>query len=336
MNKIMIICAFLFCSVLHAQTASEYKIVNRIHLDGDGGWDYVSADNSTDRLFVSHSTMMQVVDLHTGKLLATIPGTHGVHGIALATDLNKGFISCGKVDSVLVIDLTTFEVLAEIAVTGRNPDAILYDIFSGMVFSFNHEGNNTSVIDAHSNKIIATIALDGQPEFAVTDGKGNVYVNIEDKNSICVINSKTLKVEKTWSIAPGEEPTGLAMDVDRNILFTVCHNQRMMILDAQNGNIITSLPIGQRVDGAAFDPVTKRAYSSNGDVTLTVIQEEDNNSFHVMDNIATAKGARTLDIHTKSHHLFLPTADFEVNTGESQKRVIKRNSFVILEVAPMK
>jgi DNA-binding beta-propeller fold protein YncE len=331
------IAAFSFSQgAINAQTnPSQYKILNRIHIDGDGGWDCLTADDATNFLYVSHSSMVQVVDCTTGKLAGRISNTKGVHGIAVAAEFNKGFITCGKEDSITVFDLKTFTVLGNIAATGKGPDAIIYDNFSHLIFAFNGDGNNATVIDPKSDKVVATIALEGRPEFPISDEHGKVYINIEDKSSISVIDSKKLTVEKTWPIAPGEEPSGLAMDVENQILFAVCHNKIMVIADARTGKVMATVPIGERVDGAAFDPILKRAYSSNGDGTLTVVQEEKNGKFTVLENIATQRGARTIALNGKTHHLFLPTAEFEPNPDKTSKRpLIKPDSFVILEVAP--
>lgn len=340
----LLICLILFGSGirLNAQTnSSEYKIVNKFQIEGDGGWDYLTADDSTGRLFISHGTIVQVVDSKTGKLLGTIPDTKGVHGIAVANDLNKGFISNGRDSSVTIFDLKTLATITKINVTGKNPDAILYDKLTHRVFTFNGRTSNVTVIDATTNKVIGTIVVEGKPEFSVTDGKGKIYVNIEDKSMIDVINSNTLKVEQHWSIAPGEEPSGLALDNENHRLFSVCSNKLMVVVDAQTGKVITTLPIGDRVDGAAFDPVKKRAYSSNGDGTLTVVQEENKNQFKVLENIATQKGARTIAIDKKTHHVFLPTAEFgpapEATKDNPRPRpTIKPNSFVVLDIAPLK
>jgi len=327
----------LFSAIGFAQT--NYQILNKIQLEGNGGWDYLTVDEGSSRLFVSHATVTQVVDLTKNTLLATIPDTKGVHGIALASVLNKGFISNGKDTSVTVIDLKTLKTIDKINVTGNNPDAILFDPFSNKVFTFNGRSSNSTVIDAKTNKVIATIPLIGKPEFSVTDLKGNIYVNIEDKSSICKINTVTLKVEETWLIAPGEEPSGLAIDLKNHRLFSVCGNKILMVINMDNGKIVSSLKIGENVDGVSFDPILNRIYSSNGDGTLTVIQEKDANTFSVLENFPTQKGARTISINTKNHRVYLPTAELgetpAVTAENPRPRAsIKPNSFTILEIAP--
>jgi len=340
MKKInLFIClVFLFAGIIsvNAQPGKlEYKISNRIHLEGDGGWDYLTADAATNRLFVSHGLMVQVVDLKNGKLLATIPDTKGVHGIALATDLNKGFISCGRDSSVVVFDLTSYKVIEQVKITGANPDAIQYDPYKKIVFTFNGRSSNATVLDAVTNKVIATIPLAGKPEFSASDKKGKVYVNIEDKSLVTVINTNTLKVEASWPIAPGEEPSGLAIDNETHRLFIVCSNKLMVIMNALNGKVITTLPIGDRCDGVAFDPGTKRAFSSNGDGTMTVVQEHENDTFTVVENVVTQKGARTITCNTTTHKLYMPTAEYEAPIGNARPAV-KPGTFTILEIEPVK
>jgi DNA-binding beta-propeller fold protein YncE len=325
-------------SLLSAQTKqSEYKVVNRFHLEGDGGWDYLAVDESTGRIFISHSNVVQVVDEKTGNLIGLIPDTRGVHGIALAPDLDKAFISNGRDSSVTVIELESLAFKSKVQVTGQNPDAILYDKFSHKVFVYNGRTANATIIDAMTDKVVATIKLDGKPEFSVSDGKGRVYVNIEDKSEISVINTSTLKVEKTWSIAPGEEPSGLALDNENNRLISVCGNKLMVIVDAQSGKVLTSLPIGEGVDGVAFDPSLKRAYSSNGEGTMTVVAEISPNEYKVLETVTTQPGARTITVNRKTHHLYLPTAEFDSSaTDQSRRPAAKTGTFMLLDIAPVK
>jgi YVTN family beta-propeller protein len=333
MKKISILTLLLIGSISFAQ--SGYKISNKIHLDGDGSWDYLAVDNLTDRLFVSHSKLVQVLDLKEGKLIGTIPDTKGVHGIAIAKDLNKGYTSNGKDSSVTVFNLNNYDKILKIKVTGNKPDAILYDQFSHKIFVFNGKSNNATVIDANTDKVIETISLEGKPEYSVTNGKGKVYVNIETKNKIAVINSTTLKVEQSWSISPGEEPTGLAIDVKNNRLFSVCGNKLMIILDAISGKTITSLPVGEHCDGVVFDTETKTIYASNGEGTITVVKEENENLFKVIETIKTQSGAKTIALDAKSHKLYLPCAEYEKTTEpttEDSKPVIKTNTFNVLVV----
>jgi len=339
MKKVKLVLSLLmFLGAITIFAQSKYQIVNKIHLEGNGGWDYLTMDESSSRLYVSHGSVVQVLDLTKNTLLGTIPDTKGVHGIALATDLNKGFISNGRDTSVTIIDLKTLQFIAKVKVTGNNPDAILYDPFSKKVFVFNGRSSNATVIDANSNKVIGTIALSGKPEFSVTDLKGKVYVNIEDKSAICEINAITLKVEQTWSIAPGEEPSGLAIDLKNHRLFSVCNNKLLTVLNSDNGKVVATLKIGEYVDGVAFDPIFKRIYSSNGNGTLTVIQEENENTFTVLENFPTQKGARTITLNPKTHKIYLPSAEYvetPVPTAENPRprAALKPDTFTILEIA---
>ena len=222
-------------------TKSHYKIANNIHVDSNGGWDYTTVDEQSNRLYVSHGTIVQVVDLNTSKVIAIIPNTNGVHGIALAQDLNKGFISDGKDSAVTIFDLKTNATIAKIQVTGQKPDAIVYDDVTKRVFTLNGKSNNATVIDAKTNKVIGTIALDGKPEFCVADGTGKLFVNLEDKSAIEEIDANSMKVLKQWSIAPGESPTGLAIDKKNRRLFSVCDNKMMVVSDADKGTVVTTV-----------------------------------------------------------------------------------------------
>ena len=344
MKTIIAISGFLLTIVNFAtaqSSAPSYNIVNRINLPEDTWWDYLSIDPSTGNLFVSRGSMVQVVNVNDGKLVGTIPDTKGVHGIALAFDLEKGFISDGADSSVTVFDLKTLKTIDKIGVTGRNPDAILYDPWTQRVFTCNGRTSNSTVIDAKTDKVVGTIPLSGRPEFCVTDRQGKIYINIEDKSQIDEINADAMKVENVWSLSPGEGPSGLAIDILDHILFSVCHNKLMVVLSGIDGKVFATLPIGERVDGAAFDPELMRAYSSNGDGTLTIVQEENKSTFKVIDNLNTQLGARTITVDTKTHHLYLPTAEFNppppaTADNPHPRPTMKPGSFVVLEVAPVK
>lgn len=328
-----LIVMFCFTSVNPQAQKSAYKIAKTIQLSGNGGWDYLSVDEVNQRLFVSHSTQVNVVDLKTGVQVAVIPETSGVHGIAIANDLNKAFISCGKDSSVLVVDLNNFKVLGRVQGTGKNPDAILYDSFSKKVFTFNGRSSNSTVIDANTLKIIATIPLAGKPEFSQTDGKGKIFVNIEDKSSLSVINAVTLKVDQTWSIAPGEEPSGLALDNENHRLFSVCGNKLMVVSDAISGKVITTAPIGDGCDGVAFDPSTNRIFASNGEGTITIIQQISADQYKVLENYTTQQGARTITVNKTSHHIYVSGGEYGEGTG---RRPVKPNTFKVIDIEPVK
>ncbi len=315
--------------------AQQYKVSKKISVAGDGGWDYLVSDDETDRLFISHGTVVNVVNAKDGSSIESIPNTIGVHGIALANDLNKGFISCGKDTSIVVFDLKTLKTLVKVKIAGLNPDAILYDQFSKKVFIYNGSSSDATVMDAITNAVVATIPFGGKPEYSVTNGKGLVYVNIEDKNEIKVINATTLKVEKTWSISPGEEPTGLALDKSTNRLFAVCGNKLMIVVNAENGKVITTLPIGDGCDGVFFDSEKKLIFSSNGEGTVTIVKEENENEFKVIETVTTQKGARTITLNSKTHQLFLPTAEYGEKPAPTKEKPnprpgIKPNSFLVL------
>jgi len=338
MKKSIFLCgclaALFSTTLLNAQTTStEYRIAKTIHLQGDGGWDYLSVDEVNGHLFVSHSTQVNVVDLKKGEQIAIIPDTKGVHGIAIANDLNKAFISDGKDSSITVVDLKTFALIAKIGITGKNPDAILYEPFTKRIFTFNGRSSNSTVIDAKDNKVIGTIPLSGKPEFSQSDGKGNIYVNIEDKSSISLINAATMKVEKTWSIAPGEEPSGLALDNVNHRLFSVCGNKLMVVSDAIAGKVITTVPIGDGCDGVAFDPGTKRIFSSNGEGNMTVIQQQSSDTYKVVETFPTQQGARTIAVDKTTHHLYLSAGEYEPGEG---RRPVKPGTFVVLAIEPVK
>ncbi len=332
MKHLFLIISLSLSVFTFSQNASQYSVVNKFHLPGDGSWDYISVD-SKSHLYISHGAIVQIVDSKNGAVLGTIENLNGVHGIAIAESVNKGFISSGRDSVVAVFDLTTYKIIEKIKVAGANPDAILFDPFSSKVFVFNGRSSNATVIDANTDKIVTTIKLEGKPEFSVTDKKGKVYVNIEDKSMVTCINSQDLKVIKSWSIKPGEEPSGLAADFANDKLFMVCENNKMIVFDLKTEKVVDTLKTGSRTDGAAFDEGLKRAYSSNGDGTLTVV-EENGNKFKILENVTTQTGARTVCVDQKTHHIYMPTAEFEsLATGEKRPKV-KPGTFVILEVVP--
>jgi len=326
---------FICFTNLNAQTQNpEYKIAGSIHLTGDGGWDYLAVDEINQNLFVSHSTQVNIINLKSNKQIAVIPETPGVHGIAIANDLNRAYISCGRDASVLVVDLKSFKPIKKVHVTGENPDCILYDSFSNKVFTFNGRSSNSTVLDAKTLEVLATIPLAGKPEFSQTDGKGKIYVNIEDKSSLAEINATTMKVEHLWPISPGEEPSGLQLDNKNHRLFSVCSNKLMIVTDALSGKIIATAPIGSGCDGVAFEPGTKRIFASNGEGTMTVIQQLNPDKYEVVENLKTQPGARTITVDKTTHHLFLSCAEYE--PGEGRRRPVKPNTFNVLNIEPVK
>lgn len=289
-------------------TAAEYRVMNRLTVGGEGSWDYLTVDREGHRLFVSHGTHVAVVDLKSGKQVADIPDTPGVHGIALAPPLQRGFISCGRANHVLIFDLKTLKPLGEVA-TGENPDAIIFDAASGHVFTFNGRSRNSTVIDAASGKVLATIPLGGKPEFSVVDGHGRLWVNIEDTHEIAELNTAKAAVTRRYPLTGCEEPSGLALDPKKLRLFSVCGNEVMVVSEIASGKVIATLPIGEGSDGVAFDADRGLAFSSNGSGTFTVVSEA-GAGYKVAATLPTERGARTITLDPDSHKLYSPTARF--------------------------
>ena len=335
-----IICLFLNGAyaqpkVTPAESKGGYHLIRKLEVGGEGGWDYIYADGPSRQLYVSRSFHVMVINIDSGKVVGDIPETKGVHGVAIAHEFGKGFTSNGRDSSVTIFDLKTLKEIGRVKVE-KNPDAIIYDAKSKRVFAFNRGSSSVSAIDAAEGKLMSTINLGGKPEFAVSDEKGMVYANLDDKSEIVAINSLDLKITGHWSLAPGEEPSGLAIDKENNLLFSVCGNKKMIVLNPVDGKVVADLPIGEGTDAAGFDPFSKYAYSSNGEGTLTIIQENAKDSFTVLDNIPTQKGARTMTIDPKTHNVILATALYgpapEPTAEHPHPRAsIIPNSFVILE-----
>lgn len=277
-----------------------------IPVGGEARWDLLTVDPAAQRLYVSHATRTEVIDIKANKVLTAIPNTPRVHGIALVPELHRGFISNGGDSSVTIFDLNTDSVITKIDAQGKNPDVIIYEPFTKRVFCFNGRSNNATVIDPQSLKVVGHVDLDGKPEFAVSDDHGRVFVNLEDKNKVAVFDPKSYQTIAEWPLAPGEEPTGIALDKKNHRLFSACGNQLMTVINTQDGKVITTLPIGKGTDGAAFDPGTHHAFSSNREGTLTVIAEESPDKYSVLGNVTTAPGSRTIALDESTHRLFLP------------------------------
>lgn len=316
---------------LAAPGPSGYHLAKTIPVGGDSGWDYVGVDSANRRIYVSHGTHVVVLDADTQATVGDIPDTPGVHGIAVAVDLGRGFISNGRANTVTIFDLKTFTVLGSVN-TGTNPDAIIYDPVSHNVFAFNGRSKDATVIDGASGSVAGTIPLGGKPEFAVADGKGSVYVNIEDTSELAHLDAKALKELHRWPLKPCEEPSGLAMDLKTRRLFAGCSNKLMAVVDADSGKVVTTIPIGQGVDANAFDPETKLAFSSNGEGTLTVVHEDSPDKFTVVENVPTKRSARTMGLDLKTHNIFLPAAEYDPPAPGEQRGKMKPGSFVILLV----
>jgi len=317
----------------------EYRLTGRFPVGGDGGWDYLTVDAPARRVFVSRSTHVMVLDADSGRILGDIPATEGVHGIALAPELKRGFTSNGRSSTVTVFDLATLEVVSRVKVTGENPDAILFEPASKRVFTFNGRGRSSTALDAVSASVVGTIPLAGKPEFAAADGSGRVFVNIEDRNEVTVIDARALTVQAHWPLAPCEEPSGLAIDVRRQRLFVGCRNRLLVVMSAADGRIVSKLPIGEGNDAVAFDPEVGLVFASNGDGTLTLARETTPDAYAVVQTVATKKGARTLAVDTKTHRAFLPAADFGPPPSPTAESPRPRpgpvaGSFEILVVGP--
>ncbi|HEY8683383.1 MAG TPA: YncE family protein [Rhodanobacter sp.] len=325
----------LAATISHAADApnapADQRVLTRIALGGSGGWDYLSFDAQRHHLFVSRGDRVEVVDVRRNKLVGTIADTQGVHGIAVAPDLHRGFTSNGKTASVTVFDLDSLKTVATITGTGENPDAILYDSASHHVLTFNGKSSTASVIDPHANAVIATIALPGKPEFAVSDGAGRIYVNIEDKSELVRIDARKNTVTNAWPLAPCESPSGLAIDRAHHRLFAVCDNQKMAVLDADRGDLLTTLPIGDGPDAVVFDDTAAMIYSSNGKSgTITAVHEIDPDHYAVTATIATQRSARTLALDPQSHRLYLSSAKFGATRQANGRPSIVPDSFAVL------
>jgi YVTN family beta-propeller protein len=320
----------LQCAVARAQqpkSPSGYHVINRFKLGGEGGWDYLTFDAKGGRLFISRSTHVMVVDAEKGTVLGDIPDTQGVHGIALVEELGKGYTSNGRASTVTVFDLKTLKVLKQIPV-GKNPDAIIYEPASKRVFTMNGASNDTTAIDTKTDTVAGTIPLEGRPEFAVSDEHGHVFVNLEDKSTVVEFDPSKLSVLARWPIAPGEEPSGLAIDRKHSRLFSTGANKTLVVLNAETGKVVETLPIGGGVDAAGFDSETGLAFSSNGDGTLTVIREDSPDKFTVVENVTTQRGARTLALDTKTHRVYLVTAEFGPPPAPTPERPRPRPSIL--------
>ena len=300
---------FLFLIAAGGPAAPNgYHVVKKIKIGGEGGWDYVTMDSAARRLYVSHATRVVVVDADTGKIAGEISDTQGVHGIALAPQLNRGFTSNGRANTVTIFDLKTLKTIGQVK-TGENPDAIQYEPLSGRVFTFNGRSKDATAINAKTGAVEGTLPLGGKPEFAAEDGKGRIYVNIEDTAEVVEIDARKLAVNKRYSLAPCEEPSGLAMDTRNRRIFSVCGNKLMIVSDPDSGKVLATPAIGEGADGAGFDPGRGLAFSSNGEGTLTVVQEK-SGKWQVVENAPSQRGARTMAVDTKTHSLYLPSAQY--------------------------
>jgi len=312
--------------------AGDYRVVKTIAVGGDEGWDYVGVDSASRRVYISHGSHVVVLDADTGKVVGDIPETQGVHGIAFAPDAGRGFTSNGRANTVTVFDLKTLKTETTVK-AGTNPDAIIYDPATKRVFTMNGRSQDTTAINVADNTVAGTLALGGKPEFAVADGKRNIYVNIEDKSELVRFDSKTLKVLNRWPMAPCQEPSGLAADWKSHRLFAGCDNKMMAVINADDGKVVATVPIGEGVDANAFDPETNLAFASTGDGNLTVAHEEAPDKYTVVATVPTKKSARTMGLDLKTHDIFLPAAEFDPPAPGERRGKMKPGSFVVLVVA---
>ncbi len=315
-----------------APGASGYHVIKTIPVPGDDGWDYVAVDSDARRVYISHGTHVVVMNADTYAIEGDIPDTPGVHGIAIAADLGRGFISSGRANTATIFDLKTLKTIGTVK-TDANPDAIAYDPVSKRVFTFNGRGKNMTAINATDGTIAGTLALGGKPEFAVADGKGSMFANNEDTSELIEVNTQKITETHRWPLAPCKSPSGLAMDPTNRRLFSVCDEKVMSVVDADSGKVVATPTICEGPDAAAFDPATKYAFASCGDGNLTVIHEDSADKFTVIDNVATKRSARTMGLDLKTHNIFLPAADFDPPAPGERRGKMKPGSFVILVVA---
>ena len=331
MHRSIVVSLFLAAAL----AGSGYHQIKKITIGGEGFWDYLIADGSSGRLYVSHGAEVDVVDTKTGEAAGKITDLKGVHGIALATEFGRGFISNGQAGTVTIFDLKTLKKIGDDVPAGKNPDAIIYDSASKRVFAFNGRSSSATAIDAEKGTVAGTVPLEGKPEFAASDGAGHVYVNIEDKSMIFDIDSRKLTVEHRWPLAPCEEPSGMAMDAKRRRLFSGCGNKMVAITDADTGHVVATAPIGNGVDATAFDPGTGFVFNSCGEGVLTVIHEDSPDKFAVVENVKTQPGARTMALDTRTHNVYLSIAEFEPAPppppGQRPRRKIVPGTFGVLE-----
>ena len=314
MRTLIIFAVSLNLLAASAQTPGGYHVTKKISIPGQGSWDYLTVDEAARRLYVSHGTQVEVLDVDSGAIVGKIENTPGVHGIAVAPELGRGFVSNGQSSTVTIFDLKTLNTIAEVPV-GKKPDAIIYDPATSRVFAFNGDSNRQPPSTLPTGKVVGTVDLGGGPEFAVADGLGYVYNNLEDESLVLKINAHSLKVEQRWPTAPCSSPSSMAMDRANRRLFIGCRSKVMAVVNADTGQVITTLPIGDHVDATAFDPESHLIFNSNGEGTITVVHEDSPDKYSVVENVKTLPKAKTMALDPKTHRLFLSTAEagqFEV------------------------
>ncbi|HWZ99724.1 MAG TPA: YncE family protein [Candidatus Dormibacteraeota bacterium] len=316
-----------------AQSGSgKYRVTKTIAVGGDEGWDYVTVDSAARRVYVSHGSHVVILDADSDSVVGDIPDTQGVHGIAIASDAGRGFTSNGRANTATMFDLKSSKVLGVVK-TGTNPDAIIYDAATKRVFTMNGRSQDTTAINAADGTVVGTLALGGKPEFAVAAGDGTIFVNIEDKSELVHFDAQKLVVLHRWPMAPCEEPSGLAGDLKTHRLFAGCSNKLMAVINADNGKVVATVPIGDGVDANGFDPETNLAFASTGDGNITVAHEDSPDKYTVVATVPTKKSARTMGLDLKTHKIFLPAADFDPPAPGERRGKIKAGSFVVLVAA---
>jgi len=331
--KKMLLPVLFSLAVAVCRADGPYHFIKEIPVSGEGSWDYCSVDPAGQRLYVSHGAEVVVIDLARDQVFGVITNTPGVHGLAPAPELGRGFVSCGKENKAAIVDLKTLQILSKVD-TGQNPDSMLYEPGQQEAYMFNGRGQSATVIDAKAGKVVATIPLGGKPEFAQADSKaGRVFNNIEDKNELVKVDVQTLKVVERWKLAPCETPTALAIDRQNQRLFAGCRSGIMAVVDASNGRLVATAPIGARVDAGAFDPETRTIYLSNGDGTVNLFHQDSADKYSVVETITTQFGAKTMALDLKSKTLYLSTADYEAAESGSNRRRVKPGTFGVLVVS---
>ncbi len=331
MKKALVLFNLLFFTLFSAFCQLNYHI-DSFRVAGEGGWDYIATNNG--KVYVSHSSQVNIISEVNGDSLGVLLGTTGVHGIAFYNDDNKIYTSNGRLNNVFVFNEKTFQKIKEIP-TGINPDAIFFEPYSKKIITCNGRSNSLTIIDPEKDEVISTIQLEGNPETAVSDGQGKVFINIENKSEMAVVDIKSMKLLSYWPIAPGESAAGLAIDTKTHRLFAGCENQLLIVMNCENGKIISSLPIGKGSDGVVFDEKKGLIYSSNGEGTVTVIKEMPGDNYKVLQSIKTTPSARTIAVNQNTHELFLPAANVETEpavAGQRPRRKIVPGSFKILKI----
>jgi DNA-binding beta-propeller fold protein YncE len=336
MRKITFYFILIASLVMNKLFAQEYHLIKKTVIGGQGGWDYLAVDEKARKLYVSHNTQVEVLNADTHEKIGVIGSLEGVHGIILIPKAGRGITTNGRNNTVTLFDLKTLKKISDLP-TGKNPDAGLYDAFSKRVFVFNHSGTSATAIDPFDGKVIGEVELGGGGiEAGASDGKGTIFVNSEDTNEVIVFDSKSLKVKTRWKIGTGEEPTGIAIDTKTHRIFSVCHSGVMIVLNSDNGEVVTEVPIGKGVDGVIFDAQSKTIISSNGEGSLTVILEVNANEYKVLQTVKTERGARTIAFDPKTHHVFVSTAQYgetpaATTENPNPRPSVVADTFMVLE-----